>query len=263
MKIFKGFDKARGIKNPVVTVGSYDGVHLGHREIFKRLGALAEVCGGESVVVTFEPHPRKLLGNYGDPVRLLNSMDEKILLMEQAGIDNLIVVDFDDKFSKLSYEEFIRDILVGKLNMKYLVLGYNHHFGRDKEGDYDNLKVLARDLDFEVSQMEAQTIDGGKISSTVIRNLIANGFMEKATTQLGTPYFMIGTVKDGFLVSDEPCKLIPSAGQYKVLAGDPTGGGKISAVVEIDSKGKVRLETGKPAIKKLLAENKKILIKFV
>ena len=263
MKIFHGFKDAASIKNPVVTVGSYDGVHLGHREIFKRLNALAEVCDGESVVITLYPHPRKLLGNDGEPLRLLNSMSEKIMLLEQAGVQNLIIADFDEEFSKLSYEKFVKDYLVGNLHMKYLVVGYNHHFGRDKEGSYETLADMAKDLGFEVSQMPAQTMEGGKISSTVIRNLIANGLMERATAQLGAPYFMIAGHKGDLLSSEEECKLLPPEGTYKVTVSNAEGKGKMGTTVHIDAKGKARIDCKKTNIRRLLDENKKILIKFM
>ena len=263
MKIFHGFKDVSSIKNPVVTVGSYDGVHLGHREIFKRLNALADVCNGESVVVTLYPHPRKLLGNEGEPLRLLNSMDEKIMLMEQSGVQNLIIATFDEKFSKLSYKDFLSDYLVDKLHMKYLVIGYNHHFGKDKEGCYETLPEIAQSFGFEVSQMPAQTMDGGKISSTVIRNLIANGLLERATIQLGAPYFMIARHNGNILSSDEECKLLPPEGIYNVIASNTEEKRKINATVSIDAQGNVRIDCSKNNIKKLLAENEKILIKFI
>jgi len=141
MKIFRSFDEARNIINPVVTTGSFDGVHIGHKTILNRLRMLAEKYNGESVLITFDPHPRKVLypDTAGKDLKLINSQEEKLDLLEKAGLDNVIIVEFTREFSKVTSEEFVRDFLHGILHSKVVVAGFNHHFGFNKEGDYKQL----------------------------------------------------------------------------------------------------------------------------
>ena len=134
MRVFNGFEHTAYIPRPVVTIGSYDGVHRGHREILSHLEALARARKGESVVVTFHPHPRLVLGR-GEGLRLLTTLPEKLELLEQAGIDNVIVAPFTESFSRLGAEEFIRDYLVETLHLDTLAVGYNHHLGHNQQGD--------------------------------------------------------------------------------------------------------------------------------
>ena len=141
MRIFRGFDEAQGIKNPVVTTGSFDGVHIGHKTILNRLRMLAQKYDGESVLITFDPHPRKVLypETAGKDLKLINSQDEKLELLRGAGLDDVIIVEFTREFSKITSEEFVRDYLCGKLKASVVVVGFNHHFGFNKEGDYKHL----------------------------------------------------------------------------------------------------------------------------
>ncbi len=141
MRIFKSFDEVTGIRNPVVTTGSFDGVHIGHKTIINRLKMLAEKHQGESVLITFDPHPRKVLypESAGKGLKLINSQEEKLMMLEKAGLDNIIIVNFTLEFSRITSEQFVRDLLHNKLHAKVVVVGFNHHFGFNKEGDYKQL----------------------------------------------------------------------------------------------------------------------------
>ncbi len=212
MKVHYGFESLPTFRAPVVTVGSYDGVHCGHRAILSRINELAEKGGGESVVVTFAPHPRIVLGK-ADGLKLLNTLDEKIALLEEVGIDHLIVAPFTEEFSRLSSEEYVRNYLVEKIGVRTLVVGYNHHFGHNKNGDFRFLQSLQEECGFEVCEISRQQIDDEKVSSTVVRGLIAEGDMAHAMRLLGRPYILIVNLKE--YVAD-PYKLLPPNGRYRV-----------------------------------------------
>ena len=141
MTVHYGFDSLPAFRNPVVTVGSYDGVHGGHRAILQRINELAAKNGGESVVVTFAPHPRIVLGK-AEGLKLLNTLEEKITLLEEVGVDHLVVAPFTEEFSRLSSEEYVREYLVKKIGVRTLVVGYNHHFGHNKDGDFRFLQSM-------------------------------------------------------------------------------------------------------------------------
>ncbi len=216
MRVFYGFDELPDFRAPVVTVGSYDGVHVGHRELLGRINRVAAERNGESVVITFSPHPRIVLGQ-GEGLRLLNTLKEKILLMESVGVDNLIVAPFTEAFSRVSSVDFVTGYLVKKVGMKTLVAGYNHHFGYKKEGDSTALTALQEQFGFDIYVVPRQNVGEEKVSSTAIRALIAGGEMSKAARYLGQPYFMIvHSLPDGRIVSDEVTKLMPCAGIYPV-----------------------------------------------
>lgn len=166
MLIHRNFDSLPPIRRPAATIGSYDGVHAGHRAILGRIVDIARERGGESVVVTFDPHPRSVVGSA--PVMLLNTLPEKLALLAGTGIDHAVVVDFTPEFSRLSMEEFVERDLVGRLHVDTLLVGYNHHLGRDKRGDFDSLSELGRRSGFDVRMMPRQDVDAHKVSSTVI-----------------------------------------------------------------------------------------------
>ncbi|MDE6623486.1 MAG: FAD synthase [Alistipes sp.] len=181
MRIFHGFEALPTFRSPAVTVGSYDGVHLGHRALLDRLVAEARVHAGESIVVTFEPHPRIALGR-AEGLRLLTTPEEKAALLEAAGIDALIVVPFDRTFSALSGAEFVERYLVGRLGARTLVAGFNHRFGHD---GCDCLSLPEGLL--KVVRVEACYIDGQRVSSTLIRRLLDEGRRTEAERLLGHP----------------------------------------------------------------------------
>ena len=251
MRVFYGFDTLPELRNPVVTVGSYDGVHAGHRRLLERIVGLAREQCGESVVVTFSPHPRTVLGNRSEPVVLLNSLREKILLLEAVGIDDLIVVEFTKEFSRISSYEFVKEYLLGKIGAKTLVVGYNHHFGHNQEGNFEFLRRLQQTMDFSIYEIPRQEVDQDKVSSTVIRHLIREGQMGKANHLLGHPYFMI-LHKDTQckLRTDDPSKLLPPAGQYVV----ETEGQK--DLLSIANDGSLALEGGQKS------EREEIVVSF-
>ena len=171
MRVVWGFDNPPQLRNAVATVGSYDGVHRGHRILLDEVVRLAKECGGESVVLTFEPHPRITLGN-DEGLRLLSTFEEKCRLLEAVGIDYVVVIPFDKAFSQLSRETFIDDYLVGRLGIKQLIVGYNHHFGYNKEGNHS---FLLQHGALQVVEIAQYTDNGNKVSSTTIRKALSEG----------------------------------------------------------------------------------------
>lgn len=230
MKIYSGTDNFGPVKSPVVTTGTFDGVHLGHQRIIQRLKEVAEKEGGETVLLTFYPHPRLVLFP-GTPLSLLNTQKEKEMLLERAGIDHLIVYPFTKEFSQLSSIEFIRNILVDRIGTQKLVIGYDHHFGRNREGSFEHLKEFGPVYGFSVEEIPAQDVDNVNVSSTRIRNALNSGNVAVANSYLGYQYFLSGTVVKGkqlgrtlgyptanIQVADEN-KLIPADGIYAVKVG--------------------------------------------
>lgn len=181
MRIFHGFDSLPRFIHPAVTVGSYDGVHLGHQALIRTLKEEALRNGGESIVVTFEPHPRIALGR-AEGMRLLTSLDEKAELLARAGVDNLVVIPFDREFARLTGEEFMQEFLIRRLGIETLVAGYNHRFGHDRRSCED-----LKDRGVRIVRVEACDVDGQKVSSTVIRRLWDEGRIEEAERLLGHP----------------------------------------------------------------------------
>lgn len=210
MKVVWGFDNPPMIRNGVATVGSYDGVHRGHRILLDEVVRRAKASDGESVVLTFEPHPRITLGN-DEGLRLLSTFEEKCRLLEQIGVDYVVVIPFDEAFSRLSREEFIDDYLVGKLGIRELVVGYNHHFGHNKEGNHS---FLLQHGALQVVEVAQYTDNGNKVSSTTIRKAVGEGDMALARQLLGHTYIIIGIADDEGVVTTDRYKLLPSDGHY-------------------------------------------------
>lgn len=210
-----------------VTVGSYDGVHRGHRMIIARMVAIAKARNLRSVLVTFEPHPRRVLkGAVSGPLGLLTTLDEKISLLADEDVDLLFVVRFTPDFASRSSDDFIRNVLVGLLGAKSIIVGYDHAFGRDRSGSGKTLETLGSELGFDVEVVNEVMIGHEHFSSTRIRVLLANGKIEEANAFLGSPYMISGTVVDGerrgreigfptvnLRLSDSG-KLLPRAGVY-------------------------------------------------
>ncbi len=228
MKIHKGLDHLPEFKNAVVTSGTFDGVHLGHGKLLEKIRFLSEENAGETVLMTFWPHPRIVLDKNKENLRLLTSMDEKIELLSLAGIDHLIVVPFTKEFSETSSQEFIEDILVKKLNTKVLVIGYNHRFGHNRAGSFEELKKNSGQLGFKVHEISKEEVDSIAVSSTKIRNFLAGKNIREANALLGRPYFFSGHVVRGRAIgkgmgfptanieNNEPHKLMPGEGVYAV-----------------------------------------------
>ncbi|MCX6305480.1 MAG: adenylyltransferase/cytidyltransferase family protein [Bacteroidetes bacterium] len=235
MKIFYDFDHVGEIRNAVVTTGSFDGVHIGHKVILQRLKKLAMEIGGETVLITFHPHPRKVLypDTAGKELFLINSQREKINLLQKAGLDNLIIVEFTLAFSKITSIDFVKNILMNKLHARKIVIGFNHHFGHNREGDYDALRHLGSNNGFEVEEIPEQDIHNETVSSTKIRKAIQDGSIQKANAYLDHQYIMMGLLSHssptleeiGFpcytMRIEEDCKLTPPNGVYAVtVIGD-------------------------------------------
>ncbi len=214
MKVFKGLNNLPPFRNAVATMGSFDGVHSGHRELLHRVASTAAASDGESIVLTFEPHPRYVLGS-GDGLRLLSTLDEKLWLLERSGIDNVIVLPFTVEFSRTSPREFIENDIAG-IGIRRLVVGYNHRFGHNKEGDYNFLESRASGI--EIEMVEQQQVAESKVSSTIIRQVVAGGMMEKARKLLSHPYIiMCEAAADGAIAEIDPHKLLPPAGIYDAV----------------------------------------------
>ncbi len=216
MRVVRGFDNPPLLCNAVATVGSYDGVHRGHRILLDEVVRRAKECGGDSVVLTFEPHPRITLGK-AEGLRLLSTFEEKCALLESVGVDYVVVIPFDEAFSRLSHEGFVDDYLVGKLGIKQLIVGYNHHFGHNKEGNHS---FLVEHGTLQVVEIAQYLADGNKVSSTVIRKTIETGNMMLARQLLGHPYIIIGMADEQGRVAIDRYKLLPSDGVYRAkIAG--------------------------------------------
>jgi riboflavin kinase/FMN adenylyltransferase len=216
MRIFHNFDCVDEIVRPAVTLGSFDGVHTGHRRILDSLIAESKRIGGQSVVITFDPHPRQVIFPE-QKMELLTSLDEKAEVLERLGIDNLLVIKFDEDFRRLSSEEFVREYLVKRLGMKSMIVGYNHHFGHNRSGDFNHLTPLHNELNFNLTQVEKFDMGCGKISSTEIRKMLTGGDVEKAAKLLDYQYFIIGqTYSTGAFAPNMPNKIIPGTGIYEI-----------------------------------------------
>lgn len=226
MQIYTDLDNFNVLR-PVITTGTFDGVHLGHQQILDKVKELAIETNGESVVFTFWPHPRMVISSNELRLFLLNTLDEKIELLENAGIEHLIIYHFTKDFSQLSSNDFISNILVDKIKAKQVVVGFDHHFGKDRTGSLSNLKALSLKHDFGVHQVEAKKNKEQKIGSSVIRKYIETGDVESANLFLGYNYFINGTVTSGTRIGRtigfptanlmiENYKLLPSNGVYAV-----------------------------------------------
>lgn len=214
MKTLFGFDSLPELPHPVVTVGSYDGVHCGHRILLDETCRRAAEAGGCSVVVTFEPHPRITLRD-DKGLKLLTTLEEKQYLLERSGIDVLIVAHFDEAFSRLSREEFVNGYIIGKIGAEQLVVGYNHRFGRNNEGDY---AYLAASTPLAVVEIKQHTVEEDKVSSTVIRRAVGSGDMRLADRLLGHPYIVMGETDEAGRFAVDGYKLLPPPGIYAAKA---------------------------------------------
>jgi riboflavin kinase/FMN adenylyltransferase len=230
MNIFNGFDSVKGIKNPVVTTGSFDGVHIGHKTILNRLKNLAEKIDGESVLITFDPHPRKVLypETTGRDLKLICSRDEKLELLNKTGLKNVIIVEFTKEFSKITSEQFVKDYLHGLLNARIVVAGFNHHFGFNKEGDYRHLWTWQEKYSFKAVEIPEQEVYHETVSSTKIRQAISEGYIQRANAYLDDYYLIMGKPQAykspgnskfqnlARIPMTEECKLLPPPGLYAV-----------------------------------------------
>lgn len=223
MRIFKGIDELGAFKNSVVTIGTFDGAHKGHQKILSRLNDRAKETQGESILFTFYPHPRMIVFPENHNLKLLQTIDEKIESLASFGLDNLIIYPFTKEFSRLTAFEFVRDILVEKLKVKTLVIGYDHQFGRNREGDLEFLKETAKIFDFDVEEISAEEVQEVNVSSTKIRQSLNNGNIERANEFLGRPFLCTGRVVEGKRLGRElgfPTLNIEVNNEHKILPKD-------------------------------------------
>lgn len=197
MKVYSNIEEFEPKENLVATVGTFDGVHLGHSYILDCLKTESEKMNGESVLLTFYPHPRMVLFPENNDLKMLNTQEEKIQLLDQSNLNHLIIHPFSREFSRLNSIEFVRDVLVNQLGISKLIIGYDHHFGRNREGTFEDLLELANLYGFEVEQIEAQEFKDTQVSSTKIRSAIEAGDMKTARHFLGYPFLLSGIVVQG------------------------------------------------------------------
>lgn len=215
-------------KNPVITIGIFDGVHTGHREIINEVKNIANEEGTESVLITFWPHPKMVLNNSGIDLKFLTTLEEKEVLLRKCNIDHLVVLPFNLELSQQSACEFIQKTLVNRLHVKNLIVGFNHQFGKDRKGNYETIKACAEKFNFNTLQLLPKLIDGEKVSSTLIREALWSGQIKRANRLLGYEYFVNGTIVGGKrigrqigfptanIIPKESHKLIPMDGVYAI-----------------------------------------------
>lgn len=257
MKIIDSLENFNSKNDTIVTLGTFDGVHIGHKKIISKLVNTAKKLHCDSLILTFFPHPRMVLKDNYD-IKLLNSMQEKAALLDKEGVDYLVIHPFDKTFSQLSAQEFVKSILVDRFKIKKIIIGYDHRFGKDRAANIDDLIALGSKYSFEVEQITSQEVNDVSVSSTKIRTALTNGDVALANDYLGYPYFISGTVVKGNqngrtigfptanIKISENYKLIPKNGVYIVesiidnktvfgmmnIGFNPTVGG-ISQTIEV------------------------------
>ena len=228
MEVYRDTGNLPDFRNGVVTIGTFDGVHTGHRQIIAQLKAVAKEIKGETVIITFHPHPRRVVGDASKSVQLLNSIEEKTALLAEAGIDHLVICPFTERFSQLTAEEYITEFLLRKFRPHTIVIGYDHRFGQGRKGDYKLLEEFSDKYGFSLKEIPAHIIKESTVSSTQIRNALLAGDPETASELLGYDYFFQGKVMEGNKLGrtlgyptanldvENPEKLIPGNGVYAV-----------------------------------------------
>ncbi|MBG6236823.1 riboflavin kinase/FMN adenylyltransferase [Pedobacter sp. CAN_A7] len=228
MKIYQHLSEFKKLANAVVTIGTFDGVHYGHQKIVKRLCELAKETGGESVILTFFPHPRLILDPENQNLKMINTVKQKAEILAGLGVDHLIIIPFTRDFSNLSAREYIQQILIDTIGTKYIIVGYDHRFGKDRKGGMPELELYAKDFDYKIELIKEQDINDVAVSSTKIRQALLKGDVALAAEYLGYPFSMEGRVVKGDKIGrtigyptanifiEETYKLIPSDGIYAV-----------------------------------------------
>lgn len=228
MNVFNGFEQVKEIKRPILTIGTFDGVHLGHQKIIQQLNEVAESVDGESVLFTFYPHPRMVLFPESHGLKLIQTQAEKLQKLQRIGLDNVVVYPFSKDFSRITAVNFIRDFLVNELNVHTVIIGYDHQFGKNREGSLALLKELGPIYEFNVIEIKAQDIDDVNVSSTKIRNALQKGDVVTANKYLGEPFQLTGKVVHGQKIGrslgfptanldlESDVKIIPKEGVYLV-----------------------------------------------
>jgi riboflavin kinase/FMN adenylyltransferase len=256
MKVFHDTREAmEQVKNTVVTTGSFDGVHIGHKVIIERLKQIAKEIDGESTLVTFHPHPRKVLYPEQKDLKLINSQDEKIKLLAKTGLDNLVIIPFTKEFSETTSHDFITDILIDQLKAKVIIVGQNHHFGHNRSGDFSYLYKLSQELGFRVEDIPLQDIENETVSSTKIRKALLEGNIMRANAYLDHQYIIRGQFCDSpdldgmknqkffRIYNREEEKLIPPPGIYATSTVCSDEFLKSMSVIREDHSGKRIVDT--------------------
>ena len=228
MQIHKDIHNLPPFHNAVITIGTFDGVHTGHRQIFQQLKEEAANINGETVIITFDPHPRMVLASASHDIKLLNTLDEKLELLNEQSIDHIVVVPFTQQFSEQTAEEYVRNFIVQYFHPHTLIIGYDHHFGKERKGNYLLLEQFAAEFNYHVKEIPEHILHEVTISSTKIRNALLGNDIETANEFLGYSYFFEGMVVEGDKIGrtlgyptanlelSEPNKLIPGNGVYAV-----------------------------------------------
>jgi riboflavin kinase/FMN adenylyltransferase len=233
MQIHRDINNLPQFKNAVITIGTFDGVHLGHRQIIDNLKEEASAAGGESVIITFHPHPRKVVSSVITGLRLINTLPERIELLEKTGIDHLVIVPFTDYFAKQTAEEYIQDFLVEKFKPHTIIIGYDHRFGKERSGDYKLMEEKAPVYNYRLKEIPEHVLNTIKVSSTNIRNAILHSNIEEANNFLGYEFFFEGEVFHGDKIGRTigyPTANLKSTDEEKICLGD--GIYAVYAVVE-------------------------------
>jgi len=226
LKVYYNFENYH-VQKPVVTVGVFDGLHKGHIAILDRVKHSAQEVQGDTVIVTFWPHPRLVL-NQDVSIKLINTIDEKLQLFEKFGVQHIVIIPFTEEFSKISSQQFIEDILVNKLKVNHLIIGFNHHFGKAREGNFELMNEYSKQFGFTLEKLDAQMVENEKVSSTLIRTSLNNGDIITANKYLGYDYMITGKVVKGKKIGrtigfptanilvNQDYKLVPKTGVYAV-----------------------------------------------
>ncbi len=241
MKVHYDIENLPAFRNAVITIGTFDGVHMGHRQIIDKLKAEAIANNGETVIITFHPHPRKVISSTILGIRLINTIDERIELLQQLGIDHVVVVPFTDAFANQSAGDYIKNFLIDKFHPHTIIIGYDHHFGKDRLGDYQLLEKKAKEYNYQLKEIPKHILENISISSTNIREAILHSDIGTADKLLGYEFFFSGTVVHGDklgrklgyptanLKIENEEKITPGNGIYAVYAEVVNGGWRIAS----------------------------------
>ena len=246
MKVHYDLQNLPPFNKAVITTGAFDGVHKGHQQIIHKMKDIAQSIQGETVIISFHPHPRKVISSVPGEIKQLTHIKERIALLEKAGVDHLVVVPFDHRFSNMTAEEYVKDFIVAHFNPAHIIVGYDHRFGSGRKGNFELLEQLGKEYQFTVDEINEQLVDGEIVSSTLIRNCITEKNIQQANNLLGYPYSFEGYVVRGnqlgrtigfptanLHINDEE-KLIPSNGVYAVkIVGECSNGQLLNGMMNI------------------------------
>ncbi len=223
MKVHTDLEQLPLFRNAVVTIGTFDGVHIGHQQIIQQLKTEAEKISGDTVIITFHPHPRKIIGAASKEIRLINTLEEKTALLAEKGIDHLVIVPFTQTFSTLTAEEYVRDFLIAKFHPHTIIIGYDHRFGKERKGDYHLLEDSSNMYNYDLKEIPVHVLNAVSVSSTRIRESIISSDIESANRLLGYDFFFEGTVVEGNKLGRTigyPTSNLKIENEEKIVPGD-------------------------------------------